>query len=368
MSNQGWHAIRPRIGALTASAFSPPAEGGGTVTAPAATTEDLPDTDTPTAKTFGSFTDTEGLIDNYVSTIVDIVGTTTASGSGLGPYTYSGAGPGTAFVHLLTARDASNNPLATAVHGVDIMPSEPPASGSLGWVTLADYDLTTVDTASAITTTTGDIALTVASAAFVSLVDRTGSGSGNITPTNGTGVIVETVGAGSRSMAITHDWAGDGVDASETPVVIEAEYTLTTTSTGTNVIVGAASAGSSALSGNVNFCLRAEDAGVNVELAPRVYKSSATNDSVGLASAAITTLSVSVMRLPEGLEIGYSLGALPSDPRAHTYRRTWSWSQGFAAAPSDFSLTDTPRAIFHVFNSAGTAVWTRARFRALGVV
>lgn len=129
MSNQGWHAIRPRIGALTASAFSPPAEGGGggTVTAPAATTEDLPDTDTPTAKTFGAFTDTEGLIDNYVSTIVDIVGTTTASGSGLGPYTYSGAGPGTAFVHLLTARDASNNPLATAAHGVDIMPSPPSA-------------------------------------------------------------------------------------------------------------------------------------------------------------------------------------------------------------------------------------------------
>lgn len=242
------------------------------------------------------------------------------------------------------------------------------ASGSLGWVTLADYDLTTVDTAAGITTTTGDIALTVSSAAFVSLVDRTGSGTGTITPTNGTGVVVETVGAGSRSMAITHDWAGDGVDASETPVVIEAEYTLTTTSTGTNVIVGAASAGSSALTGNVNFCLRAEDAGVNVEIAPRVYKSSATNDAVGLASAAITTLSVSVMRLPEGLEIGYSLGALPSDPRAHTYRRTWSWSQGFAAAPSDFSLTDTPRAIFHVFNAAGTATWTRARFRALGVV
>lgn len=128
MSNQGWHAIRPRIGALTASAFSPPAEGGGgTVTAPAATSEALPDTDTPTAKTFSAFTDTEGLIDNYASTILDIVGTTTASGSGLGPYTYSGAGPGTAFVHLLTARDASNNPLATAAHGVDIMP-EPPSA------------------------------------------------------------------------------------------------------------------------------------------------------------------------------------------------------------------------------------------------
>ena len=130
MSNQGWYAIRPRLGALAASAFDPPASGGGgggTVTPPAATSEDLPDTDTPTAKTFSAFTDTEGLIDNYASSILNIVGTTTASGSGLGPYTYSGAGPGTAFVHLLTARDASNNPLATAAHGVDIMPSPPSA-------------------------------------------------------------------------------------------------------------------------------------------------------------------------------------------------------------------------------------------------
>ena len=464
MSNQGWLPVRPRAGALAASAFDPPegGGGGGTVTPPAATTEALPDTDTPTAKTFSAFTDAEGLIDNYLSEIVDIEGTTTASGSGLGPYTYSGAGPGSAFMQLLHARDADNNILATAAHGVDIMPSPPSAvtppaatfeavatggtpanktfgaftdpdglidnyvstvvdisgtatatgtglgaysysgtangsafvqtltardasnnplatavhgvqvaaaaSGALGWETLADYDLTTIDTAAADTATTGDIALTVSSAAFVSLVDRTGSGTGSITPTNGTGVVVETVGAGSRSMAITHDWAGDGVDPTLTPVAIEAEYTISVSSTGTNIIVGAASAGSSALTGNVNMCLRAEDAGVNIELAPRVYTGSAVNDTVGLASASITTLSVSVLRLPEGIEIGYSLGALPADPRAHTYRRSWAKSQGFAAAPSDFALTDAVRAIFHVFNAAGTAVWTRARFRSLGVV
>jgi hypothetical protein len=180
--------------------------------------------------------------------------------------------------------------------------------------------------------------------------------------------VVETTGAGSRSMAITHDWAGDGVDPTLTPVAVEVEYSISTTTTGTNVIVGAASTGSSALTGNVNMCLRAEDAGANIELAPRVYTGSAVNDSVGLASASITTLSVSVLRMPEGLEIGYSLGALPADPRTHTYRRTWAKSQGFASAPSDFALTDDPRAIFHVFNSAGTAVWTRVRFRVLGVV
>jgi hypothetical protein len=242
------------------------------------------------------------------------------------------------------------------------------ASGSLGWVTLRDIDLKTVDTATGVTTHSGDIALTVASAAFVSLVDRTGSGSGTITPTNGTGIVVETTGAGSRSMAITHDWAGDGVDPSLTPVVVEAEYTVTTTGTGSNLVVGMASAGSSALTGNNNFGLRLEDAGTNIELAPRVYKSAATNDSVGVASASITTVSVSVMMLPQGFEIGYSLGALPADPRSHTYRRAYAWSQAFTSAPSDFSMTDSPRGIFHAFNSAGTYVWTRARFRALGVV
>jgi hypothetical protein len=129
-----------------------------------------------------------------------------------------------------------------------------------------------------------------------------------------------------------------------------------------------ASAGSSALSGNNNFGLRLEDAGTNIELAPRVYKSAATNDSVGVASASITTVSVSVMMLPQGLEIGYSLGALPDDPRDHTYRRAYAFSQAFTSAPSDFSMTDAPRLIFHAFNSAGTYAWTRARFRALGVV
>lgn len=440
------------------------AGGGGAdpapVTPPAATSEAVASGGSPAAKTFGAFTDPDGRISSYSAAITNAVGTTSiASGSGLGAYTVSGSADGDSYALRLTALDADGDPLATAVHVVDIAvaeydplvaPSAPAAQalasgttssaaiswgsptggsgstttadvltqdvgtgaslsggavvgledgdvvrvrrtwtdsvtgqtvsatttvsvaaaagGSLGWVTLANYDLTGVDTALATTTTTGDIALTVGGAPFVSLVDRTGSGSGSITPTNGTGVIVETVGAGSRSMAITHDWAGDSVDPTLSPVAIEAEYTISVTSTGTNVIVGAASAGSSALTGNTNMCLRAEDAGVNIELAPRVYTGSAVNDSVGLASAAITTLSVSVLRLPEGIEIGYSLGALPADPRAHTYRRTWAKSQGFAAAPSDFALTDDPRAIFHLFNAAGTAVWTRARFRYLGVV
>jgi hypothetical protein len=285
------------------------------------------------------------------------------SGSGLSR-TVTGLEDGDEVLVTGTFEDSDGQAIAQTV----LVSVAQAASGSLGWVDLADYDLTSVDTASGVTTTSGDIALTVSSAAFVSLVDRTGSGTGTITPTNGTGVVVETVGAGSRSMAITHDWAGDGVDPGLTPVAVEAEYDITTTGTNSNLIVGMASAGSSALTGNVNFCLRMEDAGANLELAPRVYKSAATNDSVGVASAAITTVSVSVMMLPQGFEIGYSLGSLPDDPRNHTYRRAYAWSQAFTSAPSDFSMTDAPRVIFHAFNAAGTYAWTRARFRALGVV
>jgi hypothetical protein len=443
--------------------------GGGAdpapVTPPAATSEAVAADGAPSAKTFSAFTDPDGRISSYSAAITNAVGSTAiATGSGLGAYTVSGYGNGNSYAIRLTALDADGDPLATAVHVVDIAATSysaltpaaapadqrltagttssstitwgtptggsgsvslavtldtvhasgtpalsgsgssrtvtglsdgdvvlargvwtdattgetveqavavsvaPAASGSLGWVTLSDYDLTSVDTASGVTTTTGDIALTVGSAAFVSLVDRTGSGTGTITPTNGTGVVVDTVGAGSRSMAITHDWAGDGIDPTLTPVVVEAEYDITTTGTGSNLIAGMASQGSSALTGNVNFCLRMDDAGANIELAPRVYKSAATNDSVGVASASITTVSVSVMMLPQGFEIGYSLGALPADPRNHTYRRAYAWSQAFTSAPSDFSMTDAPRLIFHAFNSAGTYAWTRARFRALGVV
>lgn len=200
MSNQGWHAIRPRIGALTASAFSPPAEGGGgTVTAPAATSEALPDTDTPTAKTFGAFTDTEGLIDNYASTILDIVGTTTASGSGLGPYTYSGAGPGTAFVHLLTARDASNNPLATAAHGVDIMPSPP--VGLYDWVSPVTFDFAAATTAGP--WTSGTNAVTGAAASSVNVVTlRSGTTNGQVEVTADGLETAATTGAGNINSTV----------------------------------------------------------------------------------------------------------------------------------------------------------------------
>jgi hypothetical protein len=77
------------------------------VTAPSATNQALAFDGTPSAKTFNAFTDPDNRINNYVATINNIVGTTSVSGSGRGPYTFSGYSSGNTFTLVLTARDSS---------------------------------------------------------------------------------------------------------------------------------------------------------------------------------------------------------------------------------------------------------------------
>jgi hypothetical protein len=74
----------------------------------------------PAAKTFGAFNDQDSTINNYNATIVNAVGSTSVSGSGLGPYTFSGSADGDSFALKLDARNSSNEVLATALHSVDI--------------------------------------------------------------------------------------------------------------------------------------------------------------------------------------------------------------------------------------------------------
>jgi hypothetical protein len=77
----------------------------------------------PSAKTFSSFTDPDGVIASYQATLTNVVGATTVSGSGLGPYTFSGSADGDGFILELDALDASSNVVATAVHAVDVAAS-----------------------------------------------------------------------------------------------------------------------------------------------------------------------------------------------------------------------------------------------------
>jgi len=126
----------------TTGASGGPAAGGGTpVTPPAATTEAVAAGGSPSATTFGAFTDPGSVISSYQATLTSTVGTTAlAGGSGLGPYTYSGFADGDSFVVELDAKDAGGNVVATAVHAVDIA-----AAAAGGWSGLADIDLSDGD-------------------------------------------------------------------------------------------------------------------------------------------------------------------------------------------------------------------------------
>lgn len=114
--------IVPCFDPSTGASGGPAGGGGGDsiVTPPVATTQAVASGGSPTAKTFSSFTDPDGVIDNYNATVVNVVGTTTATGTGLGPYTFSGSADGDSFTLKLDARNSSNEVLATAVHSVDI--------------------------------------------------------------------------------------------------------------------------------------------------------------------------------------------------------------------------------------------------------
>ena len=116
--------------------------GGGTVqpvTAPAPTSQAVAAGGTLSAKTFSAFTDPGGRIDpsKYVATTTTASGSTSWSGSGLGAFTPSGSADGDAGTLSLTARDSSNNPLATAVHSY-----ERASAAGAGWVNSLTIDLT----------------------------------------------------------------------------------------------------------------------------------------------------------------------------------------------------------------------------------
>jgi hypothetical protein len=191
MANQGWNSIRPRNGALGASPFTPPVasvDPPAQVVAPSSTSQSVAAGGSPSAKTFGAFTDADGLIASYQSVIEQVTGTVSATGTGLGPYTYSGAADGEAFVHMLLAKDAEGNTLATAVHGVDIAS---PSTGAQWTVGAVDIDFTTADTLSGINS--GTLAVTTGSGATALcsiVVDPDSSAVHTVGVTNGTGVVL----------------------------------------------------------------------------------------------------------------------------------------------------------------------------------
>lgn len=90
--------------------------------------------------TFGAFTDAGGRISSYSATKTNVAGSGTISGTGLGPYTFSGTADGEVITVELDALDSGANVLATAVFTGTIAGAAP--SSEL----LATWDFRTADT------------------------------------------------------------------------------------------------------------------------------------------------------------------------------------------------------------------------------
>ncbi len=115
MSSPGvFHCGSPGLGCATSSG------GGAAVQPPSPTTQSVSVGGSPSAKTFSAFTDSDGLIASYSAAMVNVVGTSSTSGSGLGAYTFSGTSGGDSFVLRLNALSSGGQVLATAVHAVGI--------------------------------------------------------------------------------------------------------------------------------------------------------------------------------------------------------------------------------------------------------
>lgn len=149
---------------MSSGIYLPGFEPGGAasadpVTPPAAQSATAAEGGSLAAVTFVAFNDPGSRIASYAATATNVSGSATISGSGLGPYTISGAADGEVLTIELDARDASSNVLATAVYTGSIAGAAP--SSEL----LQTWDFRTADTGAL-------------------------SGSGNVTSGGGSTVIV----------------------------------------------------------------------------------------------------------------------------------------------------------------------------------
>jgi len=214
--------------------------------------------------------------------------------------------------------------------------------GSVGWEVVADYDLTTIDTASATTGTTGSINLTVGGAAFLTLTGIDGTGTGSITPTNGSGLVFSVNTTGQRSILLDPDWTALGVsNVFRRIFAVEAQGSI----------------------GGL---------GTVYSINARTYHSASTNHTNDTTTATLPAAwSASVLRCPEGVEVCHGLTALPSNPDLHGFvgRRR---SQDLAFVNNlGLRLGTDPKLAIELFGSTGansSLTVSRLRISVLEVV
>jgi hypothetical protein len=285
--------------------------------------------------------------------------TATVTGSGAGPYSVSiasGLADGVTYAVTLTGTGADGQ-----VARVGLSLAVGTAVPAPAWNTLAEYDLTTVDTATAVTATGGDVALTVGGAAFLTIKTIFGSGTGSLTPTNGSGVIFSGSAGGIRSAFVNIDWATLGVSLDTDTIAVMAEFGFTSMISGGTLIAGCSTTNAN-VNANHNFGGRWSLAGTTYAIAPRYYNSSSTiGTAVSSGTTAFSgTYSAAMIVGPGGQTVYMNAGSLPTDPAGSGFgpRRfslpvsTWtSASLTFPAAP--------PKPMFWVEDAV--AVWRKIR-------
>jgi len=131
--------------------------GGGSVdpvTPPAAQSQSVAQGGSFSAVTFGAFTDSGGRISSYSASKTNVAGSGTISGTGLGPYTFSGTADGEVLTVELDALDSGGNVLATAVFTGTIA-GAPPSSELLATWDFRAADTGTLSGSGTITTDSG---------------------------------------------------------------------------------------------------------------------------------------------------------------------------------------------------------------------
>ena len=296
--------------------------------------------------------------------------TATVTGSGAGPYSVSiasGLADGRAYAVRLRGT-GTDGQVADVVLAVAVGS----ATGTLGWTTIADYDLTTIDTGAGTTATSGSLALTVGGSPFVTLEGITGSGVGSITPTNGQGVVISA--QGTRSFLVNINWSALGVTNINRRIFsVDWEYepiTITLSSQSNAMMVSSVSGASS----DSNFGARMAGAsGPSWTISGRSYNAGVANASTEISTP--TTIpsrhSCSLLRIPEGIEVAQSLAALPADPDAHTYvGRRRSLTDSWGTLGGALVLGTAPKPAFSLVCASGTSEVRvrRLRIMAQGVV
>jgi hypothetical protein len=285
--------------------------------------------------------------------------TATVTGSGAGPYSVSiasGLSDGRSYAVRLRGTGADGQ-VADVVLSVGVGTAAP----APGWGTLAEYDLTAVDTATAVTTTGGDVALTVGGAAFLTLKTVFGSGTGSLTPTNGQGVIFSGSAGGIRAAFVNIDWATLGAVLDTETLAILIEFGFTSIISGGTILATAATVNAN-VNANHNFGGRWSLSGTTYAIAPRYYNSAAT---IGTAVSSGTTAfsgnySAAMVVGPGGQTVYMNAGSLPTDPSGFGFGpRRYSqpvstWTSGSLTYPAG-----PPKPAFWVEDAV--CVWRKIR-------